>query len=64
MTLINDFSGVDTTDTLAEFLASLREGRESESSGKDYLKTQALVHYTKVASETGRTIEFKLPNLS
>nr|WP_276562822.1 Gfo/Idh/MocA family oxidoreductase [Paenibacillus anseongense] len=58
---IEDYSGIDLTDTLAEFLASLREGRESETSGRDYLKTQALVHYAKLASEFGKTYAIPVP---
>jgi predicted dehydrogenase len=61
--LIEDYSGIDATDTLAEFLASLREGRESETSGRDYLKTQALVHYAKLASSSGRTYAIEVPTL-
>lgn len=61
--LIEDYSGIDTTDTLAEFLASLREGRESETSGRDYLKTQALVHFAKLASSSGQTYVIEVPNL-
>ncbi|MDD9266235.1 Gfo/Idh/MocA family protein [Paenibacillus sp. GCM10023248] len=59
--LIEDYSGVEVTDTLAEFLASLREGREAETSGRDYLKTQALVHYAKLASESGQTQRIQVP---
>ncbi|MDQ0896785.1 Gfo/Idh/MocA family protein [Paenibacillus sp. V4I7] len=61
--LVEDLSGVDETDTLAEFLASLQEGREAETSGRDYLKTQALVHYTKLASESGQTKAIEVPTL-
>nr|WP_157319744.1 Gfo/Idh/MocA family oxidoreductase [Paenibacillus anseongense] len=60
---IEDYSGIDLTDTLAEFLASLREGRESETSGRDYLKTQALVHYAKLASEFGKTYAIPVPTI-
>lgn len=59
--LIEDYSGIDVTDTLAEFLASLREGREAETSGRDYLKTQALVHYAKLASSSGQTYAIDVP---
>ncbi|TXK79133.1 Gfo/Idh/MocA family protein [Paenibacillus sp. N3.4] len=61
--LIDDFSGVDETDTLSEFLTSLQEGREAETSGRDYLKTQSLVHYAKLASETGQTTAIAVPTL-
>ncbi|NQX59432.1 Gfo/Idh/MocA family protein [Paenibacillus qinlingensis] len=61
--VVDDISGVDETDTLAEFLASLIEGREAETSGRDYLKTQALVHYTKLANASGRTMSIEVPTL-
>ncbi|WP_028548186.1 Gfo/Idh/MocA family protein [Paenibacillus sp. UNC451MF] len=59
---ISDYSGVDTSDTLAEFLASLKEQRDSETCGADYLKTQVLVHYAKLANAEGRKLEIKYPN--
>ncbi|MCU6793681.1 Gfo/Idh/MocA family oxidoreductase [Paenibacillus sp. WQ 127069] len=62
-TIVDDLSGIDETDTLAEFIASLQQGREAETSGIDYLKTQALVHYAKLASETGTTTAIKVPTL-
>ncbi|CAN7691304.1 Gfo/Idh/MocA family oxidoreductase [Paenibacillus sp. LjRoot153] len=61
--VVDDRSGIDETDTLAEFLASLREGREAETSGRDYLKTQALVHYTKLANKSGRTMSIEVPTI-
>lgn len=57
----SDFSGLRVTDTLTEFLNSLEEGRESESSGRDYLKTQALVHYANESSLSGRVADIVLP---
>jgi predicted dehydrogenase len=60
---IDDWSGVDETDALDEFIASLREAREAETSGKDYLKTQALVHYAKLSNETGRIEEVVIPSI-
>jgi predicted dehydrogenase len=60
---IDDWSGIDETDTLSEFVTSLREGREAETSGRDYIKTQALVHFTKLASEAGRTTAITVPAL-
>lgn len=63
VTVMDDLSGVDESDTLAEFLASLREGREAETSGRDYLKTQALVHYTKLANASNRTMSIEVPTL-
>ncbi|NOU99994.1 gfo/Idh/MocA family oxidoreductase [Paenibacillus sp. LMG 31457] len=61
--LIEDYSGVDETDTLDEFVDSLRERREAETSGRDYLKTQAIVHYAKLASESGQTCVIEVPTL-
>ncbi|SFK71187.1 Predicted dehydrogenase [Paenibacillus sp. 1_12] len=59
--LTEDLSGIDETDILTEFVASLHQGREAETSGIDYLKTQALVHYAKLASEKGTPITIKVP---
>jgi predicted dehydrogenase len=58
---VNDLSGVDETDTLDEFIASLQEGREAETSGKDYIKTQALVHFAKLSSISERTEQIIVP---
>ncbi|CAG7657225.1 Gfo/Idh/MocA family protein [Paenibacillus allorhizosphaerae] len=57
----NDFSELRVTDTLTEFLSSLQEGRESESSGRDYLKTQALAHYANESSRSGKVTDIVLP---
>ncbi|WP_079908305.1 Gfo/Idh/MocA family protein [Paenibacillus sp. 32352] len=59
---ITNYSGVDTSDTLAEFLASLKEQRDSETSGADYLKSQTLVHFAKLSSAEGRKVEIKYPS--
>ncbi|MFK7693903.1 Gfo/Idh/MocA family protein [Paenibacillus sp. HJGM_3] len=58
---VEDLSGVDESDTLAEFLAALREGRVAETSALDYLLTQTLVHYAKLSGEAGRTLPVVLP---
>ncbi|KIL40317.1 oxidoreductase [Gordoniibacillus kamchatkensis] len=60
---IDRLDGIDETDALAEFVASLREGREAETSGKDYLRTQTLVHYAKLASASGRTMNVMQPEM-
>jgi predicted dehydrogenase len=60
---MDDLEGVDQTDTLDEFLASLREGREAETSGRDYIKTQAMVHYAKQAHGSGQLTGIVLPEL-
>lgn len=62
--VIDDMTGIDESDTLDEFLASLRENRESESSGADYLKTQCMVHYAKLASSQGQTMEIIMPDIT
>lgn len=51
-----------TTDTLSEFLDALAAGREPETSGSDYIKTQALVHYANVAGSTGCRTRIELPS--
>ncbi|MCC3374548.1 Gfo/Idh/MocA family protein [Cohnella sp. REN36] len=59
----DDWGGVDRSDTLDEFLASLRERREAETCGRDYLKTQALIHFANLADESGRRERVLLPPL-
>jgi predicted dehydrogenase len=61
--LITDFADVGETDILTEFLTSLETGREAESSGNDYLLTQALVHYANLSGETGHRMQIELPVL-
>lgn len=61
--VIDDYSGVDESDTLTEFLVSIEENREAETSGSDYLKTQALVHYAKLASDARETKTIIVPTL-
>jgi predicted dehydrogenase len=46
-----DFSGVDSSSVLDEFLAALSEQREPETSGRDYLNTQKLVHLAQQSSQ-------------
>ncbi|MEF3305978.1 Gfo/Idh/MocA family protein [Paenibacillus sp. GYB003] len=60
---VDDFAGVDASDALSEFVASLREKREAETSGRDYLKTQALVHFAKLSAESGGRTRVTLPRL-
>ncbi|MCM3270131.1 Gfo/Idh/MocA family protein [Paenibacillus elgii] len=59
ITRFNDYSDVVATDTLTEFLDSLREGRESESSGRDYLRTQGLVYSAAESSREGRALSIQ-----
>jgi predicted dehydrogenase len=59
--LVPELRPASTTDTLSEFLNALAEGREPETSGSDYLKTQAIVHYSNVAARTGCRTRIELP---
>lgn len=45
-----DISDVDSSGCLDEFLAALAEQREPETSGRDYLNTQKLVHLAQQSS--------------
>ncbi|WP_054027410.1 Gfo/Idh/MocA family protein [Bacillus sp. FJAT-28004] len=63
VTVISDFLDVSETDILSEFLTSLETGCEAESSGKDYLLTQALVHYANLSGELGNRMQMDLPDL-
>lgn len=51
------------TDCLGEFLASLREGREAETSGQQYLRTEALMYYAERSSEAASILDIQLPDL-
>jgi predicted dehydrogenase len=48
---------------LEEFIIAFRERRTPESSGADYLKTQALVHFALEADRLGRRVAIELPEL-
>ncbi|MBW7459697.1 Gfo/Idh/MocA family protein [Paenibacillus sepulcri] len=61
--LIPSCADVIERDTLTDFLISLETGREAESSGSDYLLTQALVHYTNLSGESGGRMPVELPDL-
>ncbi len=58
--LVRDRRGIDRRSCLEEFIAALREGRRPETSGADYLKTQALVHFARQSSLYGRSCEISL----
>lgn len=47
---------VTEQDCLQEFIDALTEGRDGETSGKDYLLTQQLVHYAELANQAGRML--------
>lgn len=61
--IIDDFADVDESDTLTDFITSLETGLEAESSGRDYLHTQGLVHYANLSSESGHRLLVELPDL-
>jgi predicted dehydrogenase len=52
-----------TPGPLVDFLAALKSNQEPETSARDYLKTQALVHFAIQSSETNRVIEVSLPQI-
>jgi predicted dehydrogenase len=57
---LDDFSDLDnTTSCLEEFLNALSEKRDPETSGRDYLKTQALVHFAGLSSASGKVVEIE-----
>lgn len=47
----------NANDPLDEFLAALAENREPESSGRDYIKTQAMVQYASLSAKQGHILE-------
>lgn len=53
----NDFTDVSAPTPLQEFLKSLEEGRPGETHAKEYLKNQALAHYTRISLEKGRPVD-------
>jgi len=55
--IVSDFSEVHAPDCLTEFISSLKENRPGETSGEDYLKTQALVHYANKSHQLNRMID-------
>lgn len=50
------FDGVGSMLSLDEFLAALNEKREPRPSGRDYLKSQSLVHAAALSSRMGKMI--------
>lgn len=56
-TVIDDFSDVPAPGPFSEFLQSLEENREAETSAKDYLKNQALAHYARESITTNRMVD-------
>ncbi|MFD0868058.1 Oxidoreductase family, NAD-binding Rossmann fold [Chlamydia abortus] len=60
VTVINDYRDVDSPGALADFLRGLRDGTEFETSGRDYLKTQAIVHYANESHRENRPVNIVL----
>lgn len=56
-TLIDDFSDVHAPGPFTEFLQSLEEQREPETSAKDYLRNQALAHYCRESITTHQAVD-------
>ncbi|OPH47934.1 hypothetical protein BC351_39275 [Paenibacillus ferrarius] len=50
------FDGVGNVLSIDEFLAALKEKREPRPSGREYLKSQSLVHAAAVSSRTGKML--------
>ncbi|OXM83734.1 Gfo/Idh/MocA family protein [Paenibacillus rigui] len=61
---VDDFGDVPPSDTLAEFIVCLRDGGDNETSAKDYLKTQAIVHYANESSRLKAVVDLKLHDIS
>lgn len=55
----DDFSDIKTKDCLDEFILSLKENRAGETSGAEYIKTQAMVHFSQESSKAGRMLEME-----
>lgn len=59
----DDFSQVHAPDALEAFLTTWAEGGKFETSGEDYLKTEALIHFAEQSSNSGRSCEVELPGI-
>jgi len=59
----NTATGTKTTDErncLDEFLEALRDKREPEASGRDYLRTQAIVHCASLSHRSGQIVKIDM----
>ncbi|UKS30948.1 cupin domain-containing protein [Paenibacillus sp. HWE-109] len=54
---IADFADAAAPGPFDEFLLSLEQGRPAETSGRDYLKNQALAHYARQSLSEGRPVD-------
>ena len=55
--VLQDFSDMDSSTTLDEFLRALAEGRQPETNGADYLNTQKLIHFARESISQERICE-------
>ena len=53
----DDFSDVSAPTALQEFLAALAQKRRGETDAKEYLKNQALAHYTRLSLQQGEQVD-------
>lgn len=60
---IDEFSDVDSSDSLSEFLSALEEHRDFETNGIDYLNNEAWVHYAEQSDLSSRTVEILSPDI-
>jgi predicted dehydrogenase len=58
--LMDEARDIEAPNCLDDFLQALRDQSEPKTSGRDYLKTQALVHSALQASQTGQVIQVAL----
>lgn len=56
VTRVEDEQAANPPGCLEDFLTALQEAREPETSGRDYLRTQALVHYAIQSSEANQVM--------
>jgi predicted dehydrogenase len=54
-----EFSDIEVKDCLDEFILSLKEKRDGETSGAEYIKTQAMVHFSQESSRAGRMLDIE-----
>jgi predicted dehydrogenase len=58
-TITEDFKGVRVTWCMDDFLSALKSGKEPETSGRDYLKTQYLLHCAVESANSHRVVNMK-----
>lgn len=55
--IFDDFSDIQSPGPFSEFLLSLEENREAETSARDYLRNQALAHYARESIKTNQMVD-------